>query len=172
MEDEMNKIILVLIILSLTAITTTSVGASMQTSENNVSVSHIYNDKVYSSVEPDVIYLRKTEIVNSQLYLVLKVRSNIESIFVDDQIQWKYSEVEIKYPVKSDCLSEDQIANYILDNYSSICNLANAQKSWENINKESIKSDRLRLKVNVSKSESDILDLGLVDKVKTDRLAK
>ena len=131
-------------------------------------------DKVSSNVMPDAIWLRKTEIDNSQLYVVLKVRSNIVEVQAEDPdgklvTQYEYDEVEIKYPVSVECRTAADIASYILDKSVDILALADVQGDWEAINASDVHN--LRNDTKITKAEADLIRDGkLADVIATKSL--
>ena len=168
--------LLVLISMVFTPLAVVSASKQIDDSPNYsvnspVSGDKVSGDKVLSSVEPDVIWPRKTALENNQLYLVLRVRTNIEEIAIDmdgeSRTQYQYDEIEIKYPVGSDCVTQDDISNYIVEHTNDILELANVQDAWEIINKSDIHN--LRDKVKVTKSEAELIKVGKLEQVKSDR---
>jgi len=132
------------------------------------------SDKVNSNVMPDAIWLRKTEIDNSQLYLVLKVRSNIVEVQAEDPdgqlvTQYEYDEIEIKYPASTTCRTAADIASYILDKSVDILALADVQGDWEAINASDVHN--LRNDTKITKAEVDLIRDGkLADVIATKSL--
>lgn len=87
--------------------------------------------KVRSTVLPEEMWVRKTEIINDQLFLVLRVRSDINQVEVDDMDgknhnEYEYEEVEISYPVNVDFTG-------IEEDYEAIIKAASQKKELESI---------------------------------------
>jgi len=91
-----------------------------------------------STVNPGTIWLRKTELSDAGLFLVLRVRSNIRQITVEDEgggshIEYEYDEIETRYPVPDTVLSPDDIKAILVDKEAEITSKAGKEKVWREI---------------------------------------
>jgi hypothetical protein len=93
---------------------------------------------VRSNINPDPIWLRKTDLVEDQLYLILRVRSNVREVQVDNMqggmdMHYEYDEVEIRYPVPDGTSTLADIATLIANESDNI-NAQSVQKTnWQGI---------------------------------------
>jgi len=92
-----------------------------------------------SMVSPDTIWLRKTELADSGLFLVLRARSNIKQVTVDDMdgeshLEYEYDETETRYPVPEGVSSVADIQNLISANTAMIISKGDNEKAWREIN--------------------------------------
>ena len=100
-----------------------------------------------SMVKPEAIWLRKTELTDDGLFLLIRVRSNIKQITVGDSdkekhIEFEYDENEIRYQVPERVKSLAEIQSLITANATDIFSKANTRKAWEDIQAQPI--DELR----------------------------
>jgi len=100
-----------------------------------------------STVNPEPIWLKKTELTNDSLFLVLRVRSNIKQVTVEDMdgkshIEFEYDEAEIRYPVPEGVTSVADIQNLILADGTLISSKAATKKAWKDIHAKPIEDMR------------------------------
>jgi hypothetical protein len=93
---------------------------------------------VRSNVLPNAIWLRKTEIVNDQLYLILRVRSNVTEVPVEDMRREKvthydYDETEVRYPVPDGVTEMTDIQSLIANEATNIIIKATQTRKWQYI---------------------------------------
>lgn len=98
---------------------------------------------VRSNVKPKTIWLRKTEMDNGQLYLILKIRSNIHEILVDDSkggqvTHYEYDEIEIRYQVPEGVSTNEDIKTLIANEATKINAKAAQEQSWKAISAQSV----------------------------------
>ena len=106
-----------------------------------------------SMISPDTIWLKKTELTESGLFLILKVRSNIREITIEDErdgnhIEYEYDEVETKYQVPITLTSVADVKDFILAKTTDIVLQGTREKAWKEINDTPI--EELRKTVSVT----------------------
>lgn len=94
---------------------------------------------VRSNVLPNAIWLRKTEMVSDQLFLILRVRSNITEVPVENMeggmvTHYDYDEVEVRYPVPEGVTELTDINNLITNEADKISTKASQTVKWQSIN--------------------------------------
>ncbi len=94
---------------------------------------------VRSNVLPNAIWLRKTEMVSGQLFLILRVRSNVKEVPVDDMrggtvTHYDYDEIEVRYPVPEGVTELADINNLITNEAGNISTNATQTAKWQSIN--------------------------------------
>ncbi|MFA5401504.1 MAG: hypothetical protein WC359_13725 [Dehalococcoidia bacterium] len=98
-------------------------------------------------VSPDTIWLRKTELTEDGLFLILRVRSNIRQITVEDadggsHIEYEYDENEVRYPVPDGVYTVTDLQNLIAAEAANISQKSARDKAWKELNAKPI--DELR----------------------------
>jgi len=98
-------------------------------------------------ISPDTIYLRKTELTDDGLFLILRVRSNIQQATVEDtdggnHTEYEYDENEIRYPVPEGVTSVADIQNLISTDTSVVISKAGREKAWQEIHAKPIEELR------------------------------
>ena len=100
-----------------------------------------------SMVSPEPIWLRKTELTDSGLFLILRVRSNIKQVTVEgmdgeSHLEYEYDETETRYPVPEGVTSVADIQNLILADASVVISKAGREKAWKEIHAKPIEDLR------------------------------
>jgi len=100
-----------------------------------------------SMINPDTIWLRKTELTDSGLFLILRVRSNIKQITVESgdgnsHSEFEYDESEIRYPVPDGVISILDLQNLISAEAANITKKATEEKAWKEIHAKPIEELR------------------------------
>jgi len=91
-----------------------------------------------STINPENIWLRKTEMIDDRLYLILKVRSNIKQVEVkgineETHTEYEYDETEISYPVPDGVTTIAELKNLISVEAVGINQKATREKAWKEI---------------------------------------
>ena len=91
-----------------------------------------------SMISPDTIYLRKTELTDDGLFLILRVRSNIQQATVEDtdggnHTEYEYDENEIRYPVPESVYTVIDLQNLIAAEAANINQKSVREKAWKEI---------------------------------------
>jgi len=100
-----------------------------------------------STISPDTIWLKKTEMVDDRLYLVLRVHSNIEQVTVEDadgksHTEFEYDETESRYLVPDGVTSVLELQNFISAEAVNITQKAVREKAWKEIQAKPIEDLR------------------------------
>ena len=100
-----------------------------------------------STISPDTIWLKKTEMIDDQLYLILRVRSNIKQVTVEgmdgeSHLEYEYDETETRYPVPEGVTSVADIQNLISTDTSVVISKAGREKAWQEIHAKPIEELR------------------------------
>ena len=99
-----------------------------------------------SMVSPDTIWLRKTELTDSGLFLVLRVRSNIKEVSIEDEkgshIEYEYDETETRYQAPDTLLSVADIKTLLSVEVANITKKASKEKAWKEIHAKPIEELR------------------------------
>jgi hypothetical protein len=99
-------------------------------------------------VSPDTIWLRKTELTDNGLFLILRVRSNIQQITVkdadggDSHTEYEYDENEVRYPVPDGVYTVIDLQNLIAAEAANINQKSIREKAWKEIHARPIKELR------------------------------
>jgi len=94
---------------------------------------------VRSNIRPETIWLRKTEMKDDQLYLILRVRTNISEVPVLNEKDGKevthydYDETEVRYPVPEGVTTLDAIKTLIANEAAAINAKAAKETAWKAI---------------------------------------
>ncbi len=93
---------------------------------------------VRSMISPDTIWLRKTELTDEGLFLVLRVRSNIKQVSVEDSaggshIEYEYDEVETRYQAPDTLSSATDVQRLLAVKSAEITLKAGIKKAWKEI---------------------------------------
>ncbi|MDP2730317.1 MAG: hypothetical protein Q8O55_07535 [Dehalococcoidales bacterium] len=102
---------------------------------------------VRSMISPDTIWLRKTELTDGVLFLVLRVRSNIKQVTVNDSqggnhVEYEYDEVETKYQAPDTLSSAADVKSLLTVPSADILLKAGKEKAWAEINARPIEELR------------------------------
>lgn len=100
-----------------------------------------------SMIKPESIWLRKTELTDEGLFLILRVRSNVKQLNVEDtsgetHVEYDYDEKEIRYQVPEGVSSLTDIDSLILTKAADIVSKATTRKRWEEIQAKPIEELR------------------------------
>ena len=100
-----------------------------------------------SMISPDTIWIRKTELTDVGMFLVLRVRSNIKQVTVEDMegkshIEFEYDETEVRYPVPDGVTSILDLQNLISTEAVNITKKATKEKAWKEIHAQPIENLR------------------------------
>lgn len=100
-----------------------------------------------SMVSPDSIWLRKTELTDDSLFLILRVRSNIKQVTVEDvdggsHTEYEYDENEIRYPVPEGVYTVTDLQNLIAVEAANINQKSVRDKAWKEIHAKPIEELR------------------------------
>ena len=100
-----------------------------------------------SMVSPDTIWLKKTELTDSGLFLILRVRSNIKQVTVEgmdgeSHLEYEYDETETRYPVPEGVTSVADIQNLISTDTPVVISKAGREKAWQEIHAKPIEDLR------------------------------
>ena len=102
---------------------------------------------VRSMINPDTIWLRKTELTGDGLLLILRVRSNIQQVIVEDadsgsHTEYEYDENEVRYPVPDGVYTVTDLQNLIAAEVASINQKSVREKAWKDIHARPIEELR------------------------------
>jgi hypothetical protein len=89
-------------------------------------------------ISPEPIWLRKTELTDEGLFLILRVRSNVKQVNVEDasgerHVEYDYDEKEIRYQVPEGVSSLTDLQGLISTKAADIISKATIRKRWEEI---------------------------------------
>ena len=110
---------------------------------------------VRSNIRPETIWLRKTEMKDDQLYLILKVRTNIKEVPVLNEkdgtevTHYDYDETEVRYPVPEGVTTLDAIKTLIANETAAINAKAAKETAWKAINTKPVADIREAIAVSV-----------------------
>ena len=109
-----------------------------------------------SMINPEAIWLRKTELTDSGLFLILRVRSNVKQVTVEDEkegshFEYEYDEVEMKYQVHDTLSSAADIKDFILAKTADIVLQGTREKAWKEINDTPIEELRKTISAAASR---------------------
>ena len=111
---------------------------------------------VRSNIRPETIWLRKTEMKDDQLYLILRVRTNIKEVPVLNEkdgtevIHYDYDETEVRYPVPENTTTMEGIQALITAEAAAIEAKSSRETAWKAIAAKPVADIREALKaVNV-----------------------
>ncbi len=107
---------------------------------------------IRSTISPDIIWLRKTELTDDGLFLILRVRSNIKQVTVEDMegathTEFEYDEEEIRYQVPDTVTSVAGIKTLLSDKEANITLKATEKKARRKIHAQPIEELRKSIKV-------------------------
>lgn len=93
---------------------------------------------VRSMISPDTIWLRKTELTDGVLFLVLRVRSNVKQVTIEDSqggshIEYEYDEVETRYQAPDTLSSVADVQSLLAVKSADIILKAGREKAWGEI---------------------------------------
>jgi hypothetical protein len=114
-------------------------------------------EKVYSNFYPDTIWLRKTVYVDDQLYLILRIRSNVVEVQKDNMdgqkfTQYEYDEYEVRYKVPDNITTSDNLMAFIAREQVNIDAKISKETAWKAIAVKPIDELRSKLSLEVSKA--------------------
>jgi len=100
-----------------------------------------------SMISPDTIWVRKTELTDIGLLLVLRVRSNIKQVTVEDMegrshIEFEYDETEVRYPVPDEVTTISALKDLVSREAANITQKATKEKAWKEIQAKPIEELR------------------------------
>jgi len=100
-----------------------------------------------SMISPDTIWVRKTEFTDIGLLLVLRVRSNIKQVTVEDMdgrshIEFEYDEMEVRYPVPDKVTTVLDLQNLISMEAVNVTQKAIKEKAWKEIHAKPVEELR------------------------------
>ena len=100
-----------------------------------------------SMVSPDTIWLRKTDLTDDGLLLILRVRSNIHQVTVEDadggsHTEYEYDENEVRYPVPDGVYTVTDLQNLITAEAANINQKSGREKAWKDIHAKPIEELR------------------------------
>ena len=99
-----------------------------------------------SMVSPDTIWLRKTDLTDNGLFLILRVRSNIKQITIDtdgsSHTEYEYDENEVRYPVPDGVYTITDLQNLIAAEAANINQKSVREKAWKEIHARPIEDLR------------------------------
>ena len=106
---------------------------------------------VRSMINPDIIWLRKTELTDDGLFLILRVRTNIKQVTVEDMkegghTEYEYDEEEVRYPVPDGVTSAAGIQNLLSTEAANIIQKATRVMVWKEIHTQPIEELRQTIK--------------------------
>lgn len=106
---------------------------------------------VRSMISPGTIWLRKTELTDGILFLVLRVRSNIKEVTVQDSAggshtEYEYDEVETRYQAPDTLSSFADVQSLLVAKTNEIILKASKEKAWEKIHATPIEELRQSIK--------------------------
>jgi len=104
-----------------------------------------------SAVQPETIWVRKKELTDDGLFLILKVRSNIHQVTVEDMdgeshIEYKYDEEEIRYQVPDGITTSAEIKSLLGTEEDNLVQIADRNKVRKAIYGEPIEMLRQTIK--------------------------
>ncbi len=91
-----------------------------------------------SMISPDTIWLRKTDLTDDGLFLILRVRSNIQQVIVEgadggSHIEYEYDENEVRYLVPDGVYTVTDLQNLIAEEAANINQKSTREKAWKEI---------------------------------------
>jgi len=73
--------------------------------------------KAFSAIKPDVIWVRKIEKKGDDVFLVIRVRTDIKEIVIKGEegsrVEWECDEVEIYYPVNPASVTIEDVKAFV-----------------------------------------------------------
>ena len=100
-----------------------------------------------SMISPDTIWLRKTELTDDSLFLILRVRSNIQQVTIENgdggsHTEYEYDENEIRYPVPDSVYTVADLQNLIAVEAANINQKSVREKAWKKIHARPVEEMR------------------------------
>lgn len=100
---------------------------------------------------PDTIWVRKKELTNDGFYLILRVRSNIHQITVEDMdgeshTEYEYDEGELRYQVSDDITTSAEIKSLLETEKANLIQKAGRVKVQTALYAEQIENIRETIK--------------------------